>query len=254
MIRLSHRALARSALPPTSERIARHVHRRVAVSLTFRRFLSPLDTDPSRRLLRGPAPGCEDPWAAARARRPSPAPCGMRLSPTGVRRPPGLRGTALVLRRRAAVASRRGASWPDASRRGAVCGSHVAQNALFRHVAAREAWGATPRQPAGHYGEWPNWANVLEQPPARLRGGCAGARRPRPAGPTARKGAVWAEGLADGTPWARPGHHQAASCGLRRCRELRVRSPARVPLSKGSMGIPSSCLAARQQGIGCSEC
>ncbi len=28
-----------------------------------------------------------------------------------------------------------------------------------------------PRQPAGHYGEWPNWANVLEQPPARLRGG-----------------------------------------------------------------------------------
>ena len=69
------------------------------------------------------------------------------------------------------AASRRGASWPDASRRGAVCGSHVAQNALFRHVAAREAWGATPRQPAGHYGEWPNWANVLEQPPARLRGG-----------------------------------------------------------------------------------
>ena len=38
-----------------------------------------------------------------------------------------------------------------------------------------------PRQPAGHYGEWPNWANVLEQPPARVRGGgCAGARRPRP--------------------------------------------------------------------------
>ena len=152
------------------------------------------------------------------------------------------------------AASRRGASWPDASRRGAVCGSHVAQNALFRHVAAREAWGATPRQPAGHYGEWPNWANALEQPPARLRGGCAGARRPRPAGPTARKGAVWAEGLADGTPWARPGHHQAAGCGLRRCQELRVRSPARVPLPKGSMGIPSSCLVARQQDIGCSEC
>ena len=68
------------------------------------------------------------------------------------------------------MASRRGASRPDASRKGAVCGSHVAQNALFRHVAAWEAWGATPRQPAGHYGEWPNWANVLEQPPARLRG------------------------------------------------------------------------------------
>ena len=29
---------------------------------------------------------------------------------------------------------------------------------------------ATPRQAAGHYGEWLNWANALEQPPARLRG------------------------------------------------------------------------------------
>ena len=69
------------------------------------------------------------------------------------------------------AASRRGTSRPDASRKGAVCGSHVAQNALFRHVAAREAWGATPRQPAGHYGEWPNWANVLEQPPRQPAGG-----------------------------------------------------------------------------------
>ena len=76
------------------------------------------------------------------------------------------------------MASRRGASWPDASRRGAVCGSHVAQNALFRHVAAREGRGATPRQPAGHYGKWPNWANVLEQPPPP---GCGGVA-PGPAG------------------------------------------------------------------------
>ena len=85
----------------------------------------------------------------------------------------------MVLRRRAAVASRRGASWPDASRRGAVCGSHVAQNALFRHVAAREAWGATARQAAGHYEKWLNWANAFEQPPARLRGGCAMVRKDR---------------------------------------------------------------------------
>ena len=28
-----------------------------------------------------------------------------------------------------------------------------------------------PRQAAGHYGECLNWANALEQPPARLRGG-----------------------------------------------------------------------------------
>ena len=82
------------------------------------------------------------------------------------------------------------------------------------------------------------------QPPARLRGtmksdptgqmrssnpppGCGGV----PPGSaslglrsgTSRKSAVWAEGLADGAPWVRPGHHQAASCGLRRCRKLRVR-------------------------------
>ena len=46
-----------------------------------------------------------------------------------------------------------------------------AQNALFRHVAAPGRCGATPRQAAGHYGECLNWANALEQPPARLRGG-----------------------------------------------------------------------------------
>ena len=84
------------------------------------------------------------------------------------------------------------------------------QNALFRYAAAREARGATPRQPAGHYGKWPNWANALEQPPARLRGGCAGDPQTSVWGLTARKSAVWAEGLADGAPWARPGHHQAA--------------------------------------------
>ena len=47
------------------------------------------------------------------------------------------------------MASRRGASRPDASRKGAVCGSHVAQNALFRYIAAREAWGATPPPACG---------------------------------------------------------------------------------------------------------
>ena len=37
--------------------------------------------------------------------------------------------------------------------------------------------GQPPRQAAGHYGEWLNWANALEQPPARLRGGlCQGPR------------------------------------------------------------------------------
>ena len=86
-----------------------------------------------------------------------------------------------------------------------------AQSASFRHITAREARDQTPRQPAGHYGKWPNWANALGQPPARLRGGCAGDPQALAWGLDARKGAVWAEGLAEGAPWAKPGHHQAAS-------------------------------------------
>ena len=97
------------------------------------------------------------------------------------------------------------------SRKGAVCGHRVAQSASFRHITAREARDQTPRQPAGHYGKWPNWANALGQPPARLRGGCAGDPQALAWGLDARKGAVWAEGLAEGAPWAKPGHHQAAS-------------------------------------------
>ena len=96
------------------------------------------------------------------------------------------------------------------SRKGAVCGHRVAQNALFRHITARETRDQTPRQPAGHYGECLNWANALEQPPARLRGGLRRGPQAPAWGPAARKGAVWAEGLAEGAPWAKPGHHQAA--------------------------------------------
>ena len=153
------------------------------------------------------------------------------------------------------AAPRRGASWPDASRRGAVCGSHVAQNAPFRYVAAREAWGATP--PASLRGTMesgPTGQTCSSNPPPGCGGVPPGSASLGLRSGTSRKSAVWIEGLAEGAPRVRPGHHQAAGCGLRRCRELRVRSPARVPLSKGSMGIPSSCLAARQQGIGCSEC
>ena len=60
-------------------------------------------------------------------------------------------------------------------------------------------------------------------PPPGCGGGCAGDPQASAWGLTARKSAVWAEGLADGAPWARPGHHQAASCGLRRCQELGLR-------------------------------
>ena len=86
-----------------------------------------------------------------------------------------------------------------------------------------------PRQPAGHYGKWPNWANVLEQPPARLRGGLRQGPQASAWGPAARKSAVWTEGLAEGAPRARPGHHQAASCGLRRRRKLSITSLAPRP-------------------------
>ena len=57
------------------------------------------------------------------------------------------------------------------SRKSALCDPQIAQNAPFRHVAAPGRCGATPRQAAGHYGEYLNWANALEQPPASLRGG-----------------------------------------------------------------------------------
>ena len=57
------------------------------------------------------------------------------------------------------------------SRKSALCDPQIAQNALFRHVAAPGRCGATPRQAAGHYGECLHWANALAQPPASLRGG-----------------------------------------------------------------------------------
>ena len=73
----------------------------------------------------------------------------------------------------------------------------TSQNALFRYAAARETRGATPRQTAGHYGKWLNWANALEQPPARLRGGCAGDPQASAWGLTARKDALCALDLTE---------------------------------------------------------
>ena len=57
------------------------------------------------------------------------------------------------------------------SRKSALRDPQIAQTASFRHAAVPGRCGATPRQAAGHYGEWLNWANALEQPPASLRGG-----------------------------------------------------------------------------------
>ena len=52
--------------------------------------------------------------------------------------------------------------------------------ALWKVAQLGKCARATPRQPAGHYGMWPNGATALAHPPARLRGGCAGTRRRRP--------------------------------------------------------------------------
>ena len=175
------------------------------INLASRCFFSPLDADPSRRLPRGPAPSCEEPWAAVRARRPSLAPCDMRSSLTGagtrvsrdvagggcatVARP-DLRGTAPGLRRRAArpCGGAQLGSTPHGKAQSAAPTSRRLRFSITLPPGRRGA--QPPRQPAGHYGKWANWANALEQPPARLRGGCAGACRPRPSGPTAWKDAV----------------------------------------------------------------
>ena len=50
--------------------------------------------------------------------------------------------------------------------------------------------GQPPRQAAGHYGECPNWANALEQPPASLRGGLRGGPQISVRSLTSRKGAL----------------------------------------------------------------
>ena len=50
--------------------------------------------------------------------------------------------------------------------------------------------GQPPRQAAGHYGECLNWANALEQPPARLRGGLRGGSQVSAWSLVSRKGAL----------------------------------------------------------------
>ena len=84
--------------------------------------------------------------------------------------------------------------------------------------------GAGPNPPPACGALW-RVAQLGKRARATPRQAAGGLRRGSQApawGLAARKGAVWTEGLAEGAPWARPGHRQAASCGLRRCRELRI--------------------------------
>ena len=105
---------------------------------------------------------------------------GIRVHCCAVVTQPGPQGTAPGLRRRAArAASRRGASWSDASRKGAVCGSHVAQTALFRHVTTRETRGATPPPACGALWRMAQLGKCARATPRQAAGGL----RRGPAGP-----------------------------------------------------------------------
>ena len=160
---------------------------RERLSLTSQRFLSPLDTDPNRLPPQEPVLSCGDPWAAARARlcggaHPGPTPHGKAQSAAT---------TSRRMRFSVTLPPGRRGTQPPASLRGTMKS------------------GPTGQMRPGN-------------PPARLRGGFRQGPQASAWGLIARKGAVWAEGLADGAPWAKPRHHQAVSCGLRRCRELRL--------------------------------
>ena len=61
--------------------------------------------------------------------------------------------------------------------------------------------GQPPRQAAGHYGECLNWANALEQPPARLRGGLRGGSQISVRSLASRKGALCPTGGLQNAPF-----------------------------------------------------
>ena len=83
---------------------------------------------------------------------------------------PDLRGTAPGLRRRAVRPC--GGAQPGPTPHGKAQSEASASRRLRFSVTLPPGRRGTqpPRQPAGHYEKWPNWANALEQPPARLRG------------------------------------------------------------------------------------
>ena len=176
------------------------------INLTSRHSLSLLDTDPSRRLPRGPAPSCEEPWAAVRAQRPSPAPCDMRPSLTGVGTcvsrdvaggggratvaRPDLRGTAPGLRRRAVRPC--GGAHPGPTPHGKAQSATPTSRRMRLSVTSPPG-GRGAQPPASLRGTMksgPTGQMRSSNPPPGCGGGCAGTRRPQPSGPTARKDAV----------------------------------------------------------------
>ena len=206
--------------------------RRKRIILTSRHFLSPLDTGPSRPLPEGLRPAAE------------------------VHGPPPTRGGRL--RRHAALAHRGGGA--GGRHRGRVQphgGAHLgptphekAQSAAPTSHRMRFSVTSPPgrrgaRPPASLRGTMendPTGQTRSDNPPPGCGGGCAGDPQASAWGPASRKSAVWAEGLAESAPRVGPGHHQAASCGLRGCRELSITSralsapPAPAPLVPRAQG------------------
>ena len=144
----------------------------------------------------------------------------------------------------ATCASRKSALCPSFSPKGAFWPDRLTQSRILRfpdrtdcafpsHRGAREVWG-NPPPACGALWRMPQLGKRARATPRQPAGGLRQGPQASAWGLAARKGAVWAEGLADGAPWARPGHHQAASCGLRRCRELRISLASRetVPSAK----------------------
>ena len=119
--------------------------------------------------------------------------------------------------------SPKGAFWPDRLTQSRTLRfSDRTDCAFLSHRGAREVWGNPPASLRGTMENASTGQTRSSNPPPACGGGLRQGPQASAWGLAARRGAVWAEGLADGAPRARSGHHQAASCGLRRCRELRI--------------------------------
>ena len=137
-----------------------------------------------------------------------------------------------------------------ALRKGAFCARSLTERRSLRPPRRAECvfpshhrpGGAGPNPPPACGALW-KMAQLGKRARASPPPGCGGVRQ-GPQAPAwdlaARKDAVWAEGLADGAPWARPGYHQAARCGLRRCRELRILAPVVTGPYGASLKLPAT--------------
>ena len=86
---------------------------------------------------------------------------------------------------------------------------------LSATIAARRGRGETARQIAGYLGKWPNWANALGKPPARLRGGLRRGPQTSAWGLASRKDAfcdVTEKRILELAPYANPHSARPSRC------------------------------------------